>query len=203
MVLAFLVASVFVLLRLHVEKIAYKPLRGASRLSPLITPSAMSIFSRITSCGRPPTSPLPEPLPELPFMSLTRYHGSTEFIMSPPGGRHDPADVSQVHEDASHAGHRAGPDMAMLVGVNVNRVISTTFIIAPPWRRRRRPHRLPHRRINFSSASSPHQAFTAAFSAGSGASPARSSVPSSSGGPELRTGYVSAFYEDVSPLHPV
>lgn len=118
-----------------VEKVAYKPLRQAPRLSPLISAIGMSIFLQnyILLAQTSDFLPFPNLLPELKFMyPYTQFIGSTEFIIILT------TTVIMVlltllikYTRMGKAMRATAQDrnMAMLVGVNVNRVISHTFII--------------------------------------------------------------------------
>ncbi|HQB13350.1 MAG TPA: branched-chain amino acid ABC transporter permease LivH, partial [Syntrophales bacterium] len=67
-----------------VEKIAYKPLRQASRLAPLISAIGMSIFLQnyVMLAQTSDFLPFPSLLPELPFLEeLELSIGSTELII--------------------------------------------------------------------------------------------------------------------------
>ena len=118
-----------------VEKIAYKPLRGAQRLSPLISAIGMSIFLQnyVLLAQTSDFLPFPELIPDIPF--LDRYSnflsvpemviiavtvlvciGLTLFIKYTKLGKAMRATAQNRK-------------MAMLVGINVDRVISATFVI--------------------------------------------------------------------------
>jgi len=118
-----------------VEKIAYKPLRQASRLAPLISAIGMSIFLQnyVMLAQTSDFLPFPSLLPELPFLEeLELSIGSTELIILMTTA------VSMVlltllikFTKMGKAMRATAQDrkMAMLVGVDVNRTISYTFII--------------------------------------------------------------------------
>jgi branched-chain amino acid transport system permease protein len=118
-----------------VEKVAYKPLRQAPRLSPLISAIGMSIFLQnyVLLAQTSDFLPFPNLLPELEFLKpYVGFIGSTEFIIILT------TTVIMILLTLLIKFTRVGKamrataqdrDMAMLVGVNVNSVISNTFII--------------------------------------------------------------------------
>jgi len=118
-----------------VEKIAYKPLRQAPRLSPLISAIGMSIFLQnyVLLAQTSEFLPFSNLLPDLQF--LTPYAGligSTEFIIIATTAVIMVILTVLIKFTKMGKAMRATAqdrDMAMLVGVNVNRVISNTFII--------------------------------------------------------------------------
>jgi Branched-chain amino acid ABC-type transport system, permease components len=118
-----------------VEKIAYKPLRNAPRLAPLISAIGMSILLQnyIMLAQTPDFLPFPHLIPDLEFMqpyesylgtsdlfivvtSIVVMIGLTLFIKYTRMGKAMRATAQNRK-------------MAMLVGVNVDQVISMTFII--------------------------------------------------------------------------
>lgn len=117
------------------EKIAYKPLRQAPRLSPLISAVGMSVFLQnyVLLAQTSDFMPFPNLIPEMPWL------GPLASVM-------EPAEVVIVSATAvimllltffvkftgiGKAMRATAQDhnMALLVGVNVNRVISHTFVI--------------------------------------------------------------------------
>jgi branched-chain amino acid transport system permease protein len=118
-----------------VEKIAYKPLRNAPRLSPLISAIGMSIFLQnyVLLAQTSDFLPFPALIPEFDFMEpYAHIVGSSELVIF--------LTTSVVmilltllikYSSIGKAMRATAQDkkMAMLVGVNVNRVISVTFII--------------------------------------------------------------------------
>ena len=118
-----------------VEKVAYKPLRQASRLSPLISAIGMSIFLQnyVLLAQTPDFLPFPNLLPELTFLEpYTGLIGSTEFIIIVSTAVIMVLLTLLIRYTRMGKAMRATAqdrNMAMLVGVNVNRVISNTFII--------------------------------------------------------------------------
>jgi len=118
-----------------VEKVAYKPLRQAPRLSPLISAIGMSIFLQnyVLLAQTSDFLPFPNLLPDLEFLKpYAGFIGSTELIIILT------TTVIMILLTLLIKFTRMGKamrataqdrDMAMLVGVNVNSVISNTFII--------------------------------------------------------------------------
>lgn len=118
-----------------VEKLAYKPLRNAPRLSPLISAIGMSIFLQnyVLLAQTSDFMPFPELIPEFGFMEpIAGIIGSSDlFILVT-------TTVVMViltwlikFTRIGKAMRATAQDrtMAMLVGINVNNVISVTFII--------------------------------------------------------------------------
>lgn len=118
-----------------IEKIAYKPLRHAPRLSPLISAIGMSIFLQnyILLAQTSDFQPFPRLIPDFAFMEpIAHIIGSTDLVIL----------VTTVivmvvltfiikFTLIGKAMRATAQDrtMATLVGINVNRVISATFII--------------------------------------------------------------------------
>jgi branched-chain amino acid transport system permease protein len=117
------------------EKIAYKPLRKAPRLSALISAIGMSLFLQnyVLLAQTSDFLPFPNLIPDFEFMEpmLTSSVRSGAGDLDHHRHRHGPADFSdQVHQDRQgHAGHGPGPRHGHAGGRDVNRVISVTFII--------------------------------------------------------------------------
>jgi branched-chain amino acid transport system permease protein len=120
---------------LTVEKIAYKPLRNAPRLSPLISAVGMSIFLQnfVLLAQTSDFLPFPNLIPEMPFTTaLFPDMVSTEAAIIFTAALIMIILTSLVKFTRMGKAMRAvaqDRDMAMLVGVNVDRVISYTFII--------------------------------------------------------------------------
>jgi branched-chain amino acid transport system permease protein len=118
-----------------VEKVAYKPLRQASRLSPLISAIGMSIFLQnyVLLAQTPDFLPFPNLLPELTILEpYTGFIGSTEFIIIVSTAVIMVLLTLLIKYTRMGKAMRATAqdrNMAMLVGINVNRVIANTFII--------------------------------------------------------------------------
>jgi len=118
-----------------VEKLAYKPLRHAPRLSPLISAIGMSIFLQnyVLLAQTPDFLPFPVLIPEFAFLDpVSGVIGSSELVILLT------ATVLMLLLTLFIKFTRLGKamratsqdrTMAMLVGINVNRVISATFIL--------------------------------------------------------------------------
>jgi branched-chain amino acid transport system permease protein len=118
-----------------VEKIAYKPLRQASRLSPLISAIGMSIFLQnyVMLAQTSDFLPFPNLLPQLNFLdSISSVIAPSDFIIIATSTAVMIALTVLLKFTKMGKAMRATAQdqtMAMLTGVNVNRVISRTFII--------------------------------------------------------------------------
>ncbi len=118
-----------------IEKMAYKPLRHAPRLSPLISAIGMSIFLQnyVLLAQSSDYLPYPELIPEFNFMEpYAHIIGSSDLVII------ITTSVVMIcltflikFTQIGKAMRATAQDrtMAMLVGINVNRVISVTFII--------------------------------------------------------------------------
>ncbi|MGB5984540.1 MAG: branched-chain amino acid ABC transporter permease LivH [Desulfobacterales bacterium] len=118
-----------------VEKLAYKPLRKAPRLSALISAIGMSLFLQnyVLLAQTSDFLPFPSLIPEFKFLEpIEHVVRSSEVVI------YATTAVVMVLLTLLIKFTRIGKamrataqdkDMAMLVGVNVNRVISYTFII--------------------------------------------------------------------------
>ena len=118
-----------------IEKIAYRPLRHAPRLSPLISAIGMSIFLQnyVLLAQTSDFLPFPELIPEFEFMEpVAHVVGSSELVILVTAAVVMVALTLLIKFTRIGKAMRATAQdrtMAMLVGINVNRVISTTFII--------------------------------------------------------------------------
>ena len=118
-----------------IEKVAYKPLRHAPRLSPLISAIGMSIFLQnyVLLAQTSDFLPFPELITDFPFMEpVAHIVGSTDLVIL------ITTTIVMIlltllikYTKIGKAMRATAQDrtMAMLVGINVNRVISFTFII--------------------------------------------------------------------------
>ncbi len=118
-----------------IEKVAYKPLRSAPRLSPLISAIGMSIFLQnyVLLAQTSDFIAFPELIPEFAFMDpVAHIIGTTDFVILVT------TTVVMViltyiikFTKIGKAMRATAQDktMATLVGINVNRIISATFII--------------------------------------------------------------------------
>ena len=189
-----------------VEKVAYKPLRQASRLSPLISAIGMSIFLQnyVLLAQTSDFLPFPNLLPDLPFMAnYVGFIGSTEFIIIVTTAVVMVLLTMLIKFTRMGKAMRAtaqDSNMAMLVGVNVNRVISNTFIIGSALAAVGGVLIASHvGRINFYIGFlAGIKAFTAAVLGGIGSIPGAVLGALVLGCTEsFATGYVSSDYEDV------
>jgi len=189
-----------------VEKIAYKPLRNAPRLSPLISAIGMSIFLQnyVLLAQTSDFVSFPALIPDFPFMKpVAHIMGSAELLIVVTTA------VVMVllhllikHTRMGKAMRATAQDktMAMLVGIDVNRVISMTFIVGSSLAAIGGVLIASHiGQINFYIGFiAGIKAFTAAVLGGIG------SIPGAAVGglflglvESFATGYVSSDYEDV------
>jgi branched-chain amino acid transport system permease protein len=131
-VIAILYASAY---GFTVEKIAYQPLRQASRLSPLISAIGMSIFLQnyVMLAQTSDFLPFPNLLPQSEILDrISGIIGPSDFIIIVTSAFVMIGLTLLLKFTKMGRAMRATAqdrDMAMLTGVNVNRVISRTFII--------------------------------------------------------------------------
>ena len=117
------------------EKIAYRPLRGAPRLSPLISAIGASIFlmNYVQLAQTPDFLPFPELVPEFEFMEpLVQYVSSVDMVILVMTALTMIALTVLIKYTKIGKAMRATQQdqvMARLVGINVDRVISATFVI--------------------------------------------------------------------------
>ncbi|HIU17508.1 MAG TPA: branched-chain amino acid ABC transporter permease LivH [Candidatus Avidesulfovibrio excrementigallinarum] len=118
-----------------VEKVAYKPLRGAPRLSPLISAIGMSIFLQnyVILAQTSDFVPFPRLLPDLPFLEYIGYiMGVSDFIILVTSTITMVGLTLFIRYSRMGKAMRATAQnrtMALLLGIDANRVISVTFII--------------------------------------------------------------------------
>ncbi len=189
-----------------VEKIAYKPIRNASRLSPLISAIGMSIFLQnyVMLAQTSDFLPFPNLIPEIEFMKpYANLIGSTEFVILTTTAVIMIILTVLIKFTRMGKAMRATAqdrDMAMLVGVNVNRVIANTFIIGSALAAVGGVLIASHiGRINFYIGFiAGIKAFTAAVLGGIGSIPGAVLGAFVLGWTEsFATGYISSDYEDV------
>ncbi|HBG21428.1 MAG: branched-chain amino acid ABC transporter permease LivH [Desulfobacterales bacterium GWB2_56_26] len=118
-----------------IEKIAYKPLRHAPRLSPLISAIGMSIFLQnyVLLAQTSDFLPFPTLIPDFPFMEpIAHIVGSTDLMILVTTVVVMIALTFVIKFTKIGKAMRATAQdrtMATLVGINVNNVISATFIV--------------------------------------------------------------------------
>lgn len=118
-----------------IEKIAYKPLRHAPRLSPLISAIGMSIFLQnyVLLAQTSDFLPFPELIPDLEFMEpIAHIVGTTDVVILITTAVLMCILTYVIKFTRIGKAMRATAQdrtMAMLVGINVNNIISATFII--------------------------------------------------------------------------
>lgn len=118
-----------------IEKIAYKPLRHAPRLSPLISAIGMSIFLQnyVLLAQTSDFLPFPTLIPDFPFMEpIAHIVGSTDLMILVTTVVVMTALTFVIKFTKIGKAMRATAQdrtMATLVGINVNNVISATFIV--------------------------------------------------------------------------
>jgi len=189
-----------------IEKIAYKPLRGASRLAPLISAIGMSIFLQnyVLLAQTSDFLPFPSLIPEFDFMEpYIDYLGSSELVIILTTIVVMIALTILIKFTKIGKAMRAtaqNKKMAMLTGVNVDRVISMTFIIGSGLAAVGGVLIATHvGQINFYVGFiAGIKAFTAAVLGGIGSIPGAVLGSLILGWTEsFATGYISSDYEDV------
>ena len=117
------------------EKIAYKPLRKAPRLSALISAIGMSLFLQnyVLLAQTSDFLPFPSLVPDFKFMEpIEHIVRSSELVIYVVTGVVMAVLTFMIKFTRMGKAMRATSqdrDMAMLVGVDVDRVISTTFVV--------------------------------------------------------------------------
>ncbi|RJR18459.1 MAG: branched-chain amino acid ABC transporter permease LivH [Nitrospiraceae bacterium] len=189
-----------------IEKIAYKPLRHAPRLSPLISAIGMSIFLQnyVLLAQTSDFVPFPALVPEFAFMKAYEHIFSSAELMILLTTTVVMIILSCVIKftKTGMAMRATAQDrkMAMLVGVDVNRIISVTFIIGSALAAVGGVLIASHiGQINFYIGFiAGIKAFTAAVLGGIGSIPGAVLGGFVLGWTEsFATGYVSSDYEDV------
>lgn len=189
-----------------VEKIAYKPLRKASRLSPLISAIGMSIFLQnyVIIAQTADFLPFPALIPEFEFWApYAHIISSAQVFIIITTALVMVLLTLLIKFTRMGKAMRATAqdrDMAMLVGVNVNQVISVTFVIGSSLAAIGGVLISSHiGQINFFIGFiAGIKAFTAAVLGGIGSIPGAVLGAMVLGWTEaFATGYVSSDYEDV------
>lgn len=189
-----------------VEKIAYKPLRHAPRLSPLISAIGMSIFLQnyVLLAQTSDFLPFPNLIPDMGFWEpYSHYLRFTELVILLTTTIIMVLLTLLIKYTKIGKSMRATSQdrsMAMLVGVNVDRVISVTFIIGSALAAVGGVLIASHiGQINFFIGFiAGIKAFTAAVLGGVGSIPGAVLGSFILGLTEsFATGYVSSDYEDV------
>jgi branched-chain amino acid transport system permease protein len=173
-----------------IERIAYRPLRGSFRLAPLISAIGMSIFlSNFVHVAQGPRNKSIPPMFNEVIVLMTdsdgyelavSYKQLAVWLVTAVLLALFWFVVSKTALGAQRA-REQDQKMAALLGINVDRTISITFVIAAA--RRRGGHRLSHvlRRRQFRRRFVPGvKAFTAAVLGGIGSLPVPCSAASSS-----------------------
>ena len=117
------------------ERIAYRPLRNAPRLSPLISAIGMSLFLQnyVLLAQTPDFLPFPQLVPDFAFMEpIAHIMGSAELVILVTSALSMMGLTVLIKYTRIGKAMRATQQdliMARLVGINVDRVISMTFII--------------------------------------------------------------------------
>jgi branched-chain amino acid transport system permease protein len=187
------------------EKIAYKPLRKAPRLSPLISAIGMSIFLQnyVLLAQTSDFISFPALIEEFPFMEEVTFMRSSELVIFGTTVLATALLTLFIKYTRTGRAMRAvaqDKTMAMLLGVNVNRVISVTFIIGSALAAVGGVLISSHiGQINFYIGFiAGIKAFTAAVLGGIGSIPGAVLGGMVLGWTEsFATGYVSSDYEDV------
>jgi branched-chain amino acid transport system permease protein len=188
------------------EKIAYKPLRNAQRLSPLISAIGMSIFLQnyVLLAQTSQFLPFPNLLPEIGFLEAIAHiiRPAEVLILATTALVMVLLTCLIKFTKVGKAMRATAQDkqMAMLAGVNVNRVISFTFIIGSSLAALGGVMIATHiGMINFYIGFiAGIKAFTAAVLGGIGSVPGAVLGGMVLGWTEsFATGYVSSDYEDV------
>jgi len=189
-----------------IEKVAYRPLRHAPRLSPLISAIGMSIFLQnyVLLAQTSEFLSFPSFVPEFAFIEpVAHIIGSSEIVILVVTAIVMVLLTCLIKFTRIGRAMRATAEdreMAMLVGVDVNRVISVTFIIGSALAAVGGLLIASHvGQINFSIGFiAGIKAFTAAVLGGIGSIPGAVVGGLILGWTEsFATGYVSSDYEDV------
>ncbi len=136
LILAGLIATIYAAAYGYtLEKIAYRPLRNAPRLSPLISAIGMSLFLQnyVLLAQTPDFLSFPSLIPDFDFMEpIAHIMGSAELVILVTSAVAMVALTFLIKYTRIGKAMRATQQdmtMARLVGVNVDNVISMTFVI--------------------------------------------------------------------------
>lgn len=187
------------------EKVAYKPLRGAPRLSPLISALGMSLFLQnyVILAQTPDFVPFPSLLPELAFLDDMTLMGSSDFLILATSAITMTVLGLFIRYTRMGKAMRATAQnrkMALLLGINADFIISLTFIIGSGLAAIGGVLIASHMgQVNFAIGFlAGMKAFTAAVLGGIGSIPGAMVGGLTLGVCEsLTTGYLSGNYEDV------
>lgn len=189
-----------------VEKVAYKPLRGAPRLSPLISAIGMSIFLQnyVLLAQTADFVPFPRLLPPMDFLEYINYiMGPSDLLILLASGISMGALTLFVRFTRLGKAMRATAQnrkMALLLGINADRIISLTFIIGSALAALGGVLIASHMgQVNFGIGFiAGMKAFTAAVLGGIGSIPGAMVGGLTLGLAEsFTTGYFSGNYEDI------
>ena len=188
------------------EKVAYKPLRGATRLSPLISAIGMSIFLQnyVVLAQTSDFVPFPRLVPEFAFLdAIGNVMRSSDFLILTCSTIAMGLLTVFIRFTRTGKAMRATAQnrkMAMLLGIDADRVISFTFIVGSALAAVGGVLIASHvGQINFAIGfMAGIKAFTAAVLGGIG------SIPGAMAGglvlglcESYTTGYLSGDYEDI------
>jgi branched-chain amino acid transport system permease protein len=131
-----LVAAVLVCMALNVaiEKLAYRPLRNAPRLAPLITAMGMSLLLQTLAMilWKPDYKPFPILLPDEPYEFMGATINLVQILILGVTAVTLAGLMALIHGTSLGRAMRAtaeNPKVAQLMGVRPDRVISATFMI--------------------------------------------------------------------------
>lgn len=131
-----LVAAVLVCMALNVaiEKLAYRPLRNAPRLAPLITAMGMSLLLQTLAMilWKPDYKPYPILLPDEPYEFMGATINLVQILILGVTAVTLAGLMALIHGTSLGRAMRAtaeNPKVAQLMGVRPDRVISATFMI--------------------------------------------------------------------------
>ncbi|MBD5608540.1 MAG: branched-chain amino acid ABC transporter permease LivH [Desulfovibrio sp.] len=189
-----------------VEKVAYKPLRGAPRLSPLISAIGMSIFLQnyVLLAQTSDFVPFPRLLPPMDFLEYINYvMGPSDFLILIASAVSMGALTLFIRYTKMGKAMRATAQnrkMALLLGINADRIISLTFVVGSALAALGGVLIASHMgQVNFGIGFiAGMKAFTAAVLGGIGSIPGAMVGGLTLGLAEsFTTGYFSGNYEDI------